>query len=115
MLLDGNIIGFGRGFVAGIAWEWAGVKNTRVCIVPNISENLKNFKISRSKIFLQDEHLLCHRIAHSVRPANTLISIGFSIVSHGVRFGCFFRQIVLISQKKIDLEILKILKFSEML
>ena len=63
MLLDRKSIGVERYFVAGIAWEWAGVKNTRVCIVSNISEIFKKFKISRSKIFLQDEHLLCHRIA----------------------------------------------------
>ena len=104
MLLDEKIIGFERFWVANIAWEWAGLKNTRVCLVYNISENFKNFIFSKSKIFLRDEHVLCRDIAHSVRPANTLVSIGFPIVSHRVRFGCFLRQIMPISQKKFRFE-----------
>ena len=62
---------FWRVFVASIAGEWVRVKNTRVSIVPNISEIFKNFKISRSKIFLQDGHDLSQKtIQISLRDYN---------------------------------------------
>ena len=90
LAFDEKLIGFERFLVANIAWEWAGIKNTRVCIVYDISENFKKFVFFKSKIFLRREPVLCRRIAWSVRRAKPLISIGFSIVSQGVSFGWFF-------------------------
>ena len=99
MLLDEKIIGFERFWVANIAWECAGIKNTRVCIVYDISENFKNFIFSKSKIFLQGEPVVCRRIACSASRAKPLISIGFSIVVTERDLDGFLRQIMTVLQK----------------
>ena len=56
-----KIIGFESFFVANIAWEWILIKNTRVCLVYNISEIFKNFIFFKSIFFLRSGHDLSQK------------------------------------------------------
>ena len=63
MLWEEKMMDFERFLVVSIAREWILITGHRVDFVCGISKIFKNFIFFKSKIFLQDEPVLCHIIA----------------------------------------------------